>query len=381
MKIFVIGRAFPEKSTGMIGLFEFQQAQALCAAVNDVHYIYFDSRSIKVNRTIKKTEKIVDNVKVHGFMMPLGGIPEPFFSLIKSFFYRKLWNRIFKEYGLPDVIHFHFPLLTATPQIWQWLIDLRNAKEFCIVVTEHWSRVLKKKLNKRRETSLRTIYKETNAFLAVSEDLKNSIQEICGGDKEVFVVPNMVSDLFFYKKRERTDSIRFVAIGRLDPLKGFDFLINAFAEEFAGDMSTSLTIIGGGDLLQNLKRQIKTLGMENQIFMTGYQESNNVAEILHDMDIYVSASRVETFGVPVAEAWISGLPAIVADNSPIRNYFTPQNGLLFKLDDKQSLCSSMRNAADHVTQYDREEISQRACNIFSSKSVANQLIDIYKRIY
>ena len=380
MKIFVIGRAFPEKSTGMIGLFEFQQAQALCDAGNDVHYVYFDSRSVKVNQTIKRIEKVAGNIKIHGFMLPLGGIPEPFFFTIKTFFYKNLLDNVFEKYGLPDIFHFHFPLLTVTPQIWQWLINLREQNKFHIVVTEHWSWVQKKTLNKRRTVFLRKIYRETEAFLAVSEDLKTSIQEICGGDKEVIVVPNMVSDLFCYKKRKRSDNIRFVAIGRLVPVKRFDFLINAFAEEFAGDKSVSLTIIGGGELYKSLKQQIKNLGMKNQIFLTGYKESCEVAEILHDMDIYVSSSRVETFGVPVAEAWISGLPAIAADNSPIRNYFTSQNGLLFQLDDKQSLCSGMRYVADHIDLFDREDISSRAINIFSAKSVANQLVNIYKRI-
>lgn len=380
MKIFVVGRAFPEKSTGMIGLFEFQQAKALCAAGNDVHYIYFDSRSIKVNRTIKNIEKVVDNVKVHGFLMPLGGIPEPVFSSIKSFFYRKLMDRIFEENGLPDVIHFHFPLLTATLKIWGWLINLREQNRFHIVVTEHWSRVLKKTLNKRQNVFLRKIYKETNAFLAVSNNLKTSIQEICGGDKEIVVVPNMVSDLFCYKKREKTENARFVAIGRLDLLKRFDFLIDAFAEEFAGDKSISLTIIGGGALYNSLKHQIESLKMEKQIFLTGYKELSEVAEILHEMDIYVSASRVETFGVPVIEAWVSGIPAIVADNSPLNDYFTPHNGVLFKLDDKESLRSSLRYASDHMDKYDREEISKVAVGLFSSKGVSKQLMQIYSNI-
>ena len=39
MRIWVIGRAYPSKSNGMMGNFEFEQAQMLASAGQDVTYI------------------------------------------------------------------------------------------------------------------------------------------------------------------------------------------------------------------------------------------------------------------------------------------------------------------------------------------------------
>lgn len=375
MKIYVIGRAFPEKSTGMIGLFEFQQAQALSDAGQDVHYIYFDSRSIKVNHKIYTIDKVVAGVKVHGLIIPMGGIPYPFFYNIKSLFYIPFLKKIINKYGYPDVCHIHFPLLSITPEVWNFL----KKKITKNVITEHWSKVQKKNIDKYRVNFLKILYAQADVLIAVSSELRKSIYEICGTKREIIVIPNMVSDTFIYKDVSKHDKFTFVSVGRLVEGKGFELLIQAFSDEFKDHTKFQLVIVGGGKLFNNLNKQIKRLGMSSQIFLLGYKNPDEISSLFTDSDCYVTASNFETFGLTVAEAWMAGIPAIAANNIGIRDYFSNKNGLLFEVDDIEDLSLSMKTVYENRKIYDSKMIAEWAYDLFSSKKIAARLIDIYHK--
>ena len=66
MRIWVIGRTVPEVKTGMMGIFEFEQAQALQRYGSDVQvsYLFADNRSVKVLRVFGKDCRVKDEVAV-----------------------------------------------------------------------------------------------------------------------------------------------------------------------------------------------------------------------------------------------------------------------------------------------------------------------------
>lgn len=373
MRIYEIGRAFPEKKTGMIGLFEFQQAKALKDIGLEVHYIYFDARSIKINRVIKSIEKTIDEVQIHGFVLPIGGMPRQLFWKIKSEGYLKLLKKTISKVGCPDVVHIHFPLLTITPDIWEYLKTI-GCK---LIVTEHWSKVQERKLDLRYRTFLKQIYKEADKIICVSERLKESIHAMCGKEREIIVVPNLVAGCFEYRKMTKHKKFRFVSAGRLTEGKAFDLLIEAFAKAFKTKEHTILTIIGGGEQYNQLKKQIELFDMSSQIELIGFKEPDMVAEIYRESDCYVSASCLETFGVTFAEAWMVGLPCIGADNLPIKKYFTKENGRLFKVNSCASLANTLQEFYNARGNYDSRKIADDAKKYFGGSCVAQKLKDIF----
>lgn len=374
MKVFIIGRSLPEKHNGMIGVFEKQQALAISKYYPTTHYVYFDDRSIKVNHRITDINFKEKNLIINGKMIPIRGLPNPVYKKLKSILYIKFLNELFLKYGVPDVIHIHFPLLTMTEQVWDFLIS----KEVKIIVTEHWSKIQTGEINNSQKDFLKKIYSDSDAFICVSEDLKKGVQSICDSKKNIYVIPNMVSDLFKYKeKNKKAGTFNFIAVGRLTTNKRFDLLIDAFNMAFKDDDKVFLTILGDGKLKKILNKKIERYNLQNQIFLEGFKEPNEVAKYFQDADCYVSASNLETFGVPTIEAWMSGIPVIIADNSPLLNYINQYNGVIFEVDNPSSLCDKLEYIYKSTEIFNKNKICEYANRIFSEEAITLRLIEIY----
>ena len=108
---------------------------------------------------------------------------------------------------------------------------------------------------------------------------------------------------------------RILFLGRLDPRKGIDILIEAFARLKAADAPVTLTVAGGGERLPWLRSAIKARGLNDITVLGPVAESDKMA-LYRDADIFCSpAPHGESFGIVLVEAMRSGLPVVAAANA------------------------------------------------------------------
>ncbi|GAB2538026.1 glycosyltransferase [Gracilibacillus alcaliphilus] len=379
MFILKIGRSYPQQETGMMGIFEYEQAEALGKYGHKIIYISIDTRSIKRLRKFGFFEKQSEHAKGYCYHLPIGGLPQNLFSKIKLFYYRKLMKRIIEKYGIPDIIHVHFPLLTLTTDVWEYLKSFDKP----IVVTEHWTKVQIKDLEPFRVNLLKRITEQSNTLICVSDTLKRSIEEITKTNKNILVIPNMVSPEFYYDNNSNQNNreyLQFVTIGRLVKVKRFDFLVRAFIKAFKGNQNVRLVIVGGGPVYNDLLELVKKNKMEDQILLLGFQTRHQTAKIIRESDAFVSASELETFGVPFIEAMVSGKPVIGIKNGPIDRYISKENGILFEKNSINELEKALYELLINKNLYDGESISSKACSLFSEESVTMKLSKVYRDI-
>jgi glycosyltransferase involved in cell wall biosynthesis len=98
------------------------------------------------------------------------------------------------------------------------------------------------------------------------------------------------------------------AIGHLYATKGYEYLISAIKKVSLKQKNFALFIIGEGEERSELEEMIKSLRLENYVFLSGGLD--RAADILPAFDIYACSSVKEGFPYCILEAMYGGLPIV-----------------------------------------------------------------------
>lgn len=123
-------------------------------------------------------------------------------------------------------------------------------------------------------------------------------------------------------------------VGRFFAQKNHPFLIDIFNEVHKKNPDTVLLLVGGGELDDSLKNQMKQkvadLGLLDCVQFLGVREDVN--EVMQAFDLFLLPSLFEGLPVTMIEAQASGLPCVISDKVPIQCDITG-NVKVVRLDD------------------------------------------------
>ncbi|MEW6551041.1 MAG: glycosyltransferase family 4 protein [Campylobacterota bacterium] len=130
----------------------------------------------------------------------------------------------------------------------------------------------------------------------------------------------------------------FLAVGRLDRVKGFDMLIEAYSKL---NTSWELKIVGEGKERKALQEQIDRLDLANKVELLG--RKNDVGKYYYEAGIFILSSRMEGYPNALVEAMACGCPCISFDcktgpSSIIKNNI---NGILIENENIDELSKAM----------------------------------------
>ena len=374
MKIWVIGRSYPNKKNQMAGSFELEQAKMLAKNGHEVVYIacvFHPYKKVNKWGFCKWTE---DNVDVYTYsQLYFPGRLHIYLNSFQNKRWKQLFDKVENDKGFPDIIHVHYPTLVSQPQT---ILNYKN-RGVKIFATEHWTAVQTGQINKHELNQLKFYVNEANRFICVGKPLKDKILQLTNSTNQLDIIPYVVPDYFDCKPKTWKD-FRFVAVGRLVPVKQFDQVINAFYKAFHNQNDVTLSIIGGGEEYNNLRKLIDSLGAADQIKLLGTLPRNKTAEMVSESDVLVCFSRLETFGVPVIEAWYCGIPVISSDAIGFAEYFNDDMGILISYKDEEKLVESMKEIYEQYSKYSKDNISNYSKSLFSEAAVCEKLIKLYK---
>ena len=214
-------------------------------------------------------------------------------------------------------------------------------------------------------------FKYYDEFVGVSRGVIEPFKE-CSGmyDKPYTVIQNTIDTKEIYARAaEQSDftvdrnKLNFVAIGRLCHQKGYDLMLDAFAEVVNRRQDVHLFIIGDGDKRLMLEYQRDSLGLTDYVTFLG--QKTNPFVYMDKMDAFLSTSRYEGQPLNVMEARALGLPLYCTKNLEIYS-----EGLEGKEDIVQALLQAEREEKrrDDLQSYN-EEIIRRVKKLTEQPSV------------
>ena len=375
MKIWILGRSLPKKSNGFQGSFEFDQAKMLANCGCEVYYIDSENTTVTGKKPFEISDTIVSKVHVITLSLPIfvffpDRLKSGFHRWAKMFSYRVIANK----FGLPDIIHIHYPC-TYPYKFFEYF----QQKGCRIVATEHWSKVQMKQLKQRFIRNLNNFVKYSDSFICVSVLLKKAVIDITKTSRDIKVIPNILSSAFCEntKFKIKHKDFNFIAVGRLDPIKHFDFLVSVFANTFNAVGNVKLTIVGSGVQESELRKRIAELNCGDRIKLAGYVKPEVLQKMYLNSDALIVTSKIETFCLPIAEAMSCGLPVITTCDVGAAEFIDESRGIVINYDNAEQLSYAMRHMIQIYKSYNEEEIQEYAFNLFQPEIVSRQLLREY----
>ena len=162
------------------------------------------------------------------------------------------------------------------------------------------------------------------------------------------------------------------AVGRLHASKGMDLLIAAF--QAGAPANAALVILGEGPQRAQLEQM---RAGDPRIHLVGYR--SDVYGCLHDLNLFVSPSREESFGLAIIEAMSTGLPIIATAAEGPGEYLLDHPVTLVPLGSAEALAAGI--TAVHQ-QYATAGLPRVAydLSLFDSSARLDDIIDFYGQV-
>ncbi len=224
----------------------------------------------------------------------------------------------------------------------------------------------------------------------------------CGVDHWERTIPSEFSPL----DKVETRSFRFLHVSSFFPRKGPNELLEAFGRSFTAHDDVCLVIKTFPNPHNEVHEQLASIrekypNYPQVILIEDELEDADLKALYQNCHVLVAPSCAEGFGVPLAEAMLSGIPVITTnwsgqldfcneDNSWLVNYHFAQANTHFKLlpsawavIDIEALASAMKSASQTTPEV-RQSMAAKGRALlmkdFTWEGVATRLIDFYHKV-
>ncbi|MBF0483980.1 MAG: glycosyltransferase family 4 protein [Candidatus Omnitrophica bacterium] len=255
----------------------------------------------------------------------------------------------------PDAVNFHFCDSLNFAGLFLWL----KFKGIKVIFHYHGEIRPIKELGfvNRHFSKLRFINFFTDKIICVSNANRNFLKALHINKPIDMVYNGLALDKYNFKNVERDlrkelgfsgRELVITFIGSLIHRKGIDVLLPAARMVVDQISDARFVIVGGQDQSLYLK-MAEDLGIKDKVFFLGFIEDYPFF-VLKDTNIYVSASRAESFGLSIAEAQLLGIPVIATAVGGVPEVVdNGKTGLLVPTEDSRTLAEAiLKVAKDHT---------------------------------
>ena len=183
-------------------------------------------------------------------------------------------------------------------------------------------------------------YKKSDKIISVSENIAEKLKVYRKKYAKKIVTVNNVIDIdsIIEKSKESIENGLFsennfniVSCGRFAKEKGFDLAVEACRLLVENNhKNINWIFIGDGPQRESIEKQIALYGLENYIKLIGMKK--NPYPYIARADLFVQPSRVEAFGLTIAEAMVLGVPVLSTQTDGAKEIFAVKdNGSLCKV--------------------------------------------------
>lgn len=317
MKILMLTWEYPPRVVGGISKVVYDLSHKMVKEGNEVTVVtYKDGDNVKYY----ENDKGVEVYRVDNYMIR----PNNFIDWIMQLNFNMITkaNEIINKNGKFDVIHAHDWLVAYSAK------SIKESYNIPLISTIHATESgrnsgIHDETQRYINDSEWMLTYESSEVIVNSNYMKNEVQRLFGlpYDK-INVIPNGVNLQLFsnvnvdydFRRQYAMDNEKIILyVGRLVYEKGIQNLIAAMSKILDRYHDSKLIICGRGGMIDELREQVKYLGIDNKVYFAGYCDSKKMQKMYKCADVAVFPSTYEPFGIVAIESMLSGTPTIVSD--------------------------------------------------------------------
>src|SRR5262249_31967397 len=155
-------------------------------------------------------------------------------------------------------------------------------------------------------------FRWAHVVIPVSQALQKAIEHY-GLRARFHVIPNVADTTLFSPLSHRRQDVnpkRILFVGRLAPVKGLPYLLQALAHFGKKRAGWHLDIVGEGKARMEYEQLAVDLQLGEKVTFHGLKTRQEVAEFMRRADLYVLSSLWENCSTSAAEALATGVPIL-----------------------------------------------------------------------
>ncbi|MDP3997412.1 MAG: glycosyltransferase family 1 protein [bacterium] len=224
-----------------------------------------------------------------------------------------------------------------------------------------------------------------DVIIADSENTKKDIKKFYNiPDDKIKTVYLGVNDYYFNAPKQKSliHNKYFFSVSTHPYRKNIPRVLDIFATN--KKLQSYKFVIAGSmpkEHTDDLKKQIKKLGLENRVILYGYAKTQELISLYQNAEFFIYPSYYEGFGLPVLEAMASKCPVIASNTSSLPEIM-PSKEWSFNPHDSQDI----NNIIDRMIGLSGEaknvliEKNYRFAKIFTWDKTANAMLQIFKEL-
>ena len=132
-------------------------------------------------------------------------------------------------------------------------------------------------------------------------------------------------------------------VGRVDPEKSIEVLMEAFTQVADQVPEAHLVIVGDGTAKPKLEKMAIKAGLENRVHFTGRVVGDDLPQIYRSAKLFAITSKTETQSIVLLEAMATGLPCVAVRAGAIPELVkSEENGYLCEADDVNAVANGLK---------------------------------------
>jgi glycosyltransferase involved in cell wall biosynthesis len=167
-----------------------------------------------------------------------------------------------------------------------------------------------------------SLIKNAAGWVAITEDEKTQFLPYGVELSKIKLIPNgidpdnfLAADTLSFRQKYQLGERKIILfVGRLNPIKGPDLLVEAFCQAKNAIGNYQLVFVGPDQgMRDSLEKTVKEAGLENYVHFIGYLGGQEKSNAYHAADLVVVPSRQEAMSIVALEAGICGTPVLLTD--------------------------------------------------------------------